>query len=418
MTTDEMHELVQSLVKKDIPHTQRLTDYFSESVSFSTLGEFVSFLVKEHSFWAERIENTDKSNSGKLNEIRKQVLPKIITYLQQVKSLLASHNYSNLESQLQSQYRNQFQSFNSYWISSDSPCVDSWLKLYEIHNSTVADKFLELVRTPSSNTSINNQNDMVAFFEFYKFKGYDTNGLFDFAKSTEESIEGIRKKLEVSSNQLFEKIHSKHEFFDKWHQDQIKQSETLQETQSDKHVQQVSEQSNTFDSNMTEWQKRVKDLEDQYKENLRFQGPAEHWQHAANTHIFWSMLWATVLVVVVVFGLIEISAFFKTWLQGKELSIQLDTLQGAALFIAFASAYAFIISILSKLTLSSVHLYRDAKEREQLTHLYLSLADETELDDETRKIVLQSLFSRADTGLLGKDGGTPAMPMIDMFRKN
>lgn len=416
MTADEMRELVQSLAKEDIKYRQNLTDYMGNRIEFSTLGEVVSYLVSEHHFWSERIENTDKSNSGKLNEIRNQVLPKIMVYLQQVKSLLANQNHSNLEGQLQNLYRNQLQSFNSYWISSESTCIDSWLKLYEIHNQTIADKFLELVRSPASNNSISNQNDIIAFFEYYKFKGYDTHGLFDFAQSTEESVETIRKKMEESSNQLFSSIHEKHEYIDKWHQDQINGFANQQESQNTQHTQQVSEQSSRFDDSMSDWKQRVADLEAEYKENLRFKGPAQYWQQAANTHIFWSMMWGIALLFIIVLGLLEVSDFFKYWLQAKALPIQLDTMQGAALLIAFASAYAFIISVLSKLTLSSVHLYRDAREREQLTHLYLSLANETEFNDESRQIILQSLFSRADSGLLGKDGGAPVMPIIDIFR--
>jgi len=58
---------------------------------------------------------------------------------------------------------------------------------------------------------------------------------------------------------------------------------------------------------------------------------------------------------------------------------------------------------------SSYHLQRDAEEREQLAYVYLAITHEQkEIDAESRKIVLQALFSRADTGLL-KDS-SPTMP--------
>ncbi len=66
---------------------------------------------------------------------------------------------------------------------------------------------------------------------------------------------------------------------------------------------------------------------------------------------------------------------------------------------------------------SSFHLQRDAEEREQLTHVYLALTHEKdELDVEARNIILQALFSRADTGLLGGDSG-PTMPGINEMLK-
>lgn len=57
---------------------------------------------------------------------------------------------------------------------------------------------------------------------------------------------------------------------------------------------------------------------------------------------------------------------------------------------------------------------RDAEEREQLTYLYLSLTHESEIDKESRDIVLQALFSRSETGLLSQEQG-PKMPMAEMM---
>ena len=54
---------------------------------------------------------------------------------------------------------------------------------------------------------------------------------------------------------------------------------------------------------------------------------------------------------------------------------------------------------------------RDAEEREQVTYLYLSLSEETNVDEEARSIVLQALFSRSETGLLNQEHG-PAMPGV------
>ena len=60
---------------------------------------------------------------------------------------------------------------------------------------------------------------------------------------------------------------------------------------------------------------------------------------------------------------------------------------------------------------SSFHLARDAEERERLTLFYLSLIKDATISQEDRNLVLQSLFSRSDTGML-KDEGSPTMPGI------
>lgn len=78
-------------------------------------------------------------------------------------------------------------------------------------------------------------------------------------------------------------------------------------------------------------------------------------------------------------------------------------------FATLGAIFAFVIRVFARMAFSSFHLMRDAEEREQLTYLYLSLSKESEIDKESRDIVLQALFSRSETGLLNQDSG-PSMP--------
>jgi hypothetical protein len=58
---------------------------------------------------------------------------------------------------------------------------------------------------------------------------------------------------------------------------------------------------------------------------------------------------------------------------------------------------------------------RDAEEREQLTYLNLSLTNESVIDEKSREIVLQVLFSRSETGLLNNEHG-PKVPGTDFLQ--
>lgn len=119
------------------------------------------------------------------------------------------------------------------------------------------------------------------------------------------------------------------------------------------------------------------------------------------------------LMVFLVSGAIYLSNFFADWLRGQELQVQLDTIQGIVIFGSSLAVYAFLIRILSRLVFSAFHLMRDAEEREQLTYLYLSLINEKKIDEESRDIILQALFSRSETGLLtGESAST--MPRLGM----
>ena len=98
---------------------------------------------------------------------------------------------------------------------------------------------------------------------------------------------------------------------------------------------------------------------------------------------------------------------FKQVFNGNEVTI----VRWSLIFIAFLALMAFAIRAVNKIMFSSLHLSRDAEERHALTFVYLSLLNEqgTSMDSEDRKLILQSLFSRSETGLLKEDSG-PTMP--------
>jgi hypothetical protein len=112
---------------------------------------------------------------------------------------------------------------------------------------------------------------------------------------------------------------------------------------------------------MSYWKKEIKSLEDIYQEKLRLDGPAKYWYKRASAFKIQGVTWAIILFAVLFTGFMEFSSFFKLWLKGQELDIELSTMQGAAIFITIVSAFAFLVTILAKMTLSSFHLQRTRK---------------------------------------------------------
>jgi hypothetical protein len=163
------------------------------------------------------------------------------------------------------------------------------------------------------------------------------------------------------------------------------------------------------------WQHKVAELETLYQEKLKLQKPADYWAKAAKRYGLQGSLWALAIVAAIVVGLVYFREFFVTWLQGKQMPLQLNSLQGVVLFGSIAAVYAFLLKTLSRLAFSAFHLMRDAEEREQLTYLYLSLSNESAVDEKSREIVLQALFSRSETGLLTNESG-PTMPGIELAK--
>lgn len=167
-----------------------------------------------------------------------------------------------------------------------------------------------------------------------------------------------------------------------------------------------------FDRFFTNSNESIKTNEDLYREKLRLEAPAKYWKDRGallkkegKNYLNW-LIGISIVSAILLFTLLMLlgtdyfEAAFNDKIKGIKWSIILVTI---------VSLLAFTIKILSKMTFSSFHLSRDAEEREQLTHFYLALKKDTTIEPAERQLILQSLFSRADTGLL-KEDSSPTMP--------
>lgn len=163
---------------------------------------------------------------------------------------------------------------------------------------------------------------------------------------------------------------------------------------------------------------RLSAMETLYKEKLKLEGPATYWSQQAVKHSTDCKKWARALALTTTVSAFVFVGLFTQWLSSGKIVEKFSALhwQGVILLGAVLSLAIFLIKTFSRLTFSSFHLQKDAEEREQLAYFYLALSKETEFTDESRKIVLQALFSRAETGLLSGEHG-PTMPIADVAKQ-
>lgn len=160
-----------------------------------------------------------------------------------------------------------------------------------------------------------------------------------------------------------------------------------------------------FDEN----DKRCNELEMLYDEKLMLEVPAKYWENTETHYNQQGKKWLTAscwiaggTIIVLVMILILIPNLFSKdahWM---------DVLKNSAIITVITSIAVYVLRTTVKMTMSSFHLARDAKERNMLTYFYLSLIKEKAVTEKERALVINSLFSRADTGLL-KNDSTPAM---------
>ncbi|MEH0741162.1 hypothetical protein H4F05_06505 [Vibrio cholerae] len=161
--------------------------------------------------------------------------------------------------------------------------------------------------------------------------------------------------------------------------------------------------------------KKLGELEATYQEHLKLEKPAEYWSRSAEKYGDSSALWFGVLVLLILIGVAGFAHFYSQYLSGQDTGVTLDTVKGIVLFVSGITIYGFLIRVVSRMLMSATHLKRDSQERAQLTYFYLALIKDGAIDEQSRDIVIQSLFSRTETGLITGDS-SPTMPAMDVLK--
>lgn len=358
--------------------TYRLTALSGEQFDFATRDERNEFIQAELSFW-----------KATAKELKKERLERHQT-LENISSTLAIFEYELRTEEFDFIYEEApEEKLAEVWIYSGSAATLKWL---EIHSTEpeVANGFYDATFLNKSD-KLHSFSNLTGYLAAYEFKLPSRSTVTRRSASETAILRDIHSNFFKAKARLIKKARKEMDDFANW-------QETEEET----------------------WRKRLATLEATYQEKLRLEGPATYWARKANEHQTRGYIWTGVLGITLFFSVISLWTSFNIWLSGDRTPIALNQVEGALIFVALLSTLAFTAKTLSRLIFSAFHLQRDAEEREQLTHLYLTLSQDTQVDEESRKIILQSLFSRSETGLISNESG-PTMPgltdLLSTFKK-
>ena len=186
------------------------------------------------------------------------------------------------------------------------------------------------------------------------------------------------------------------------------------------HEQQIQMMKDKLNENFEEFNKneslyfaqreeRINELENLYNEKLKLEAPAKYWETLEKEYSKRGKTWAIVsgiIAAVIVLGLLRVLYTLPNIVTVD--SHWIDVLKNSAIITVIASVAVYMLRMFVKLMMSSFHLARDAKERNNLSYFYLALIEKGAVTEKERAIILNALFSRADTGLL-KGDSTPVM---------
>jgi len=324
------------------------------------------------------------------------------------------------ENQLNSAWNGVTRAVNSHdstqIFTYDSAETEFIINIHSEHPEFVNDVFHYLT-AQNRNIDPNSRLRFTAYMLAYEFQQKDFTKITKRRQTEKASITRLKndfnKYLSKSEKQLNDFLNdsknrneafasdidalriNKAETFDKWYNES-----------HEKHHDFVAETTN-----------HRQELENTYRDLLRLKEPAEYWKTRAvelKKQGWKSLYWLIALVIIGAGLLFSLLLLIPGDTLADIFKSTGSAIKWSVIFITFISFMAYGIGLLSKVSFSAFHLARDAEEREQLTYLYLSLKQDGNVEESDRQLILQSLFSRADTGLL-KDDASPTMPGASGF---
>lgn len=257
------------------------------------------------------------------------------------------------------------------------------------------------------------KQEFIGYVFAYEFESKGKLDLTTRIDSERKSIEELRgefqRQINDSESHLSAHLNNSTNEYRKF----IALLEKLKEDNGQLFNQWLEGSKNSFNIFDKESKTRLSELERTYEEKLKLEKPAKYWQKKSSAYYLQASRAKNLLFGIVGIACLLLAAIlcvapdyiFKTVFDGDRLVV----IRWSVVFITLVSLIAFAVRALAKYMFSSYHLARDAEERHTLTFFYLSLLKDTEVKDDDRKLILQSLFSRTETGLLKEDSG-PTMP--------
>lgn len=179
-----------------------------------------------------------------------------------------------------------------------------------------------------------------------------------------------------------------------------------------------------FQKSIYNWQKdkqdRLANLEETYKNKLSLEAPEQLWNERAEEYRKQARSWTLALVATVIF-LIWISKQLVLVIHNYSLNIkkEIPFISESFIFISVISFFIYIVRVLIKIVMSNHHLAAEYKQKAALTRFYQSLTYAgTDIDKEERLIIINSLFSRVDTGLVKTDNSNDSEAILAILSKN
>lgn len=390
-----------------------------EPISLSGISDIYRFFKNQKDEWKkkpEQLPNQLKSVRDHFVECSASI-ERFINQQGNYNGQQLSKTWNNLVSQINSIKVNNNNDIKV--LKADSPEVDRLIDIQKNFSSTsfnAAYDYLILDRVQQNNNSSPYWRGIILAYEF-QLQGHTE--LLQRRNNEKKSLGLLRSNLEAylseAEDATADYLKRTHDNFEE-HANSIK---VLEKKKDELFDQWFANSKNSYQEFYSKMESDADEMKELFREGLRFAGPVKHWRRRAlkmkKNGAFWIkwLIGSSAVVAISLFLLLVMipEGMTKSLFEGDPLAIK-----WAIIYVTFVSFMVYAVRTFARLTFSSYHLSRDAEEREQLTHVYLALKKDGNVEEKDRVLILQSLFSRAETGLL-KDDASPTLPGNSILNK-
>lgn len=397
---------------------------FNECESIFTFDELEKVIKNNFDYW-NSISEKASSNfffdwqnlSNKIQSIRK--------YLSEINDLNAddinNYLYSNLSSSRETTEQGKF----VYVLSVDSP-IDRDLEIRKIKS---------FISFYINKTTDNLTDAIISYIYLFKnasyignyFSSYHQYQFYPALYLLRKEFSSIGENISDFETNIVSPLATKLKEISNDSDEQYREITSLVETKHDEIQQQFDDkvaELKIFQDSMNRWQDEKKEkldsLEETYKNKLSLEAPEQLWNERATEYLKKARNW-TIFLVITVIALILASGKLFLVIHNYSLGIikEIPFISESFIFISVISFFIYIVRVLIKIVMSNHHLAAEYKQKAALTRFYQSLTYAgTDIDKEERLIIINSLFSRIDTGLIKTDSLNDNEAILAILSKN
>lgn len=258
-------------------------------------------------------------------------------------------------------------------------------------------------------SSVNNYNYYPALYLLRKDLSNIKENISEFEANIVTPITNKLKDISDNSEVQYKEITTFIE--DKHNQIQI---------QYDEKVSEFAE----FKKSLDDWQKekheKIKALEDTYENKLSLEAPERLWKKRSKEHQLLAKKWTGFLiyaVIALIFALVGLVIVIHFYL--NSIQSELPFISESFILISVISFFIYIVRILIKIVMSNHHLATEYKQKAALTRFYQALTKAgADIEKEERLIIINSLFSKVETGLVKTDTSNDSDAILALLSKN